>query len=340
MMGFYTGFQTGAGGGSAREHAVLLPGVTRVGYNGRRGDGTPAAQGWADVAGGTFTPVAQNDGHKGYCLDIVKNNGQAWEIKRPAPEGIGDIIRFGGRFAVRFRLTGEVVNNRYAFAFYLKVPAGALPEGVRLENAAHGSPALAAFCVVVRENRIALAQHKTGDHATSVVTLCDWGTFDNQWHTLELRYAGGNSISVTPVLDGRVQAVTRLSNSVASVGEGVLSIMSVSRSTTYRVHMAGFECEVYRDSVSRTLSEADNGLHLVLPPNYHTGELVLPDRPLPQGFAVRLDAAGAALNIRPENSNVLLQPVAATEGYPEAHVLTQAAVLMQAGVDGKSWRLV
>ncbi|ENU2556812.1 DUF6645 domain-containing protein, partial [Escherichia coli] len=39
--------------------------------------------------------------------------------------------------------------------------------------------------------------------ATNNLKLGTFGAFDNEWHTLAFRFAGNNSLQVTPVIDGQ-----------------------------------------------------------------------------------------------------------------------------------------
>ncbi|EMK0255627.1 hypothetical protein V8I69_003926 [Salmonella enterica] len=318
---------------------MILPTVTTAGYNGRRGDGTLAAQGWADRRGAVFTQVDQTDGHGGYWLNIVKNAGTTWEIKQPASQSPGDLIRFGGRIFCRFRLKGAVVNNQYAFAFYLRVPESEIPEGVVLANKAAGTnPALAAFCVTTAGNKITLSQHVHG--GSPIIAVCDYGKFDNDWHTLELIYPGRNSISIIPVLDGVAKPAVELSYTNALVPEKTIDLMSITGGTVYELDVSSFEGQIYRDDISRVLSEEDDGLHIFVPPSYHTATITIPDRAFPLGFSIRIDADGAAVKVAPENANVLLQPPGSTEGYPTEYTLSRSVTLIQGDIFGKTWMMV
>ncbi|EAV3687957.1 hypothetical protein E2W85_12730 [Salmonella enterica] len=324
---------------SPQQRPPLIPVVTTVGYNGRRGDGTLRSQGWTQRTGATFTATAQTDRHGGYYLNIVKNAGAIWEIKQPASLAPGDLIRYGGRIFCRFRLKGAVVNNRYAFAFYLRVSEAEIPAGVVLDGKVDGTgPAIAAFCVTTAGNKITLSQHRSG--WSPIAALCDYGTFDNEWHTLEIIYPGGNSISVTPVLDGVPQTAVNLYYTSAAVPENTIDMMSITSGTVYEVDVSSFEGQIYRDNISKTLSEVDDRESIFIPPSYRTATLTIPDKPMPVGFSVSLHADNAELRIKPENASVLLQPPGADEAYPNEYVLTKSATLIQTDVFGKTWLMV
>ncbi|EIW3134439.1 sialate O-acetylesterase, partial [Salmonella enterica] len=72
------------------------PVVDEAGYNGRRGDGTLAAQGWKTATGATFTPQRNPDGNGGYILNIARTENQVWKIEQPISVPI-DLLKYGGR---------------------------------------------------------------------------------------------------------------------------------------------------------------------------------------------------------------------------------------------------
>ncbi|EHQ5245032.1 sialate O-acetylesterase, partial [Salmonella enterica] len=96
----------------------------------------------------------------------------------------------------KFRLKGTITANQFAFGFYLGVRRPELPAGVTI-----GGPAdfanVAAFFVQTGATNILLMQHGKDN-----TRLGDFGAFDNGWHTLEFIYQGGNSVRITPVIDG------------------------------------------------------------------------------------------------------------------------------------------
>lgn len=339
MMISTSAVQMGApGGGGAVSGKTVIPAYTSVGYNGRRGDGTLAAQGWTQTTGGAFTPVAQGDGNGGHYLHITKNSGVVWDIRQPASESPGDLIRYGGRLFCRFRLTGAVSEGRYAFAFYLKVKASEIPDGVTLasDGSPDMNPTVMNFAVSTKGGKIALCQHR-GSWSGNIVEIADWGRFDNAWHTMELIYPGGNSVMVTPVLDGVEKAPVSLSYSAAIAPEGMIYLTSITAGTVYVTDIAGFEGQIYRDNGEYTLSSGDAGAQYYFPPGYHRGLITIPDEKFPQGFSVGIVAAGARVRLHPATGNVLLQPRGGSEGYPADTVLSSAVTLIQTGRDGKTW---
>ncbi|EIC0887638.1 hypothetical protein LA938_000363 [Salmonella enterica subsp. enterica serovar Mikawasima] len=329
------------GGGGSLSGKTVIPEYINVGYNGRRGDGTLQSQGWSQISGGAFTPTEQSDSHGGYYLHITKNNGVVWDIRQPASESPGDLIRYGGRLFCRFRLTGSVSEGRYAFAFYLKVSPAEIPSGVTLANdgSASMSPTVMNFAVSTKGGKIVLCQHR-GSKSGNVVEIADWGTFDNEWHTMELIYPGSNDVMITPVLDGEAKAPVSLSYSGALVPDNTIYVTSITGGTVYVTDIASFEGQIYRDSGGYVLSPRDAGNQYYFPPGYHRGVITLPDEKFPQGFSVSIVANGAKVTLHPATDDVLLQPPGASEGYPVDALLSSTVTLIQTGLDGKTWTVV
>lgn len=332
----------GAGlAGSVSRNQTITPDCTYVGYNGRRGDGTLQQQGWTQVSGGIFTPVAQTDGRGGYVLNIIKNPSVLWDIKQPASDSPGDMLRYGGRLYARFRLKGAAVNGRYAFAFYLRVAESDIPTAVTLAfKEAGASPFIAAFAVTTANNKITLCQHR-GNNSGAIVPVHDYGVFDNEWHTLELIYPGNNSAMVTPVLDGVATDPISLCYSTAIIPEYVIDLMSITAGNVYELDVSEFSGQIYRDEGHYRLTPADGGSRYYFPPAYHGGLITLPDEQFPLGFSVEVVAAGASVTVSPESDHVLLQPKGYTGSYPvESTLANDSATLIQTGADGKTWALV
>ncbi|EBV5086713.1 sialate O-acetylesterase, partial [Salmonella enterica subsp. enterica serovar Minnesota] len=133
----------------------------------------------------------------GFVLDIVKLSGKKWTTEQPVSNGI-DLVRFGGRVSLKFRLTSALVANQDAFGMYLLVNSSAIPDGVSFPGKIDGNYAyVIAFFVQTDATSINLMNHGTAPEKVGT-----FGEYDTNWHTLELLYPGGNSLNVTPVLDG------------------------------------------------------------------------------------------------------------------------------------------
>ncbi|EFI8389979.1 sialate O-acetylesterase, partial [Escherichia coli] len=72
-----------------------------------------------------------------------------------------------------------------------------------------------------------------------------FGAFDNEWHTLGFRFAGNNSIQVTPVIDGQDGAPFMLSQSpVGSFAADKLRVTDITKAATYTVLIESITVEV------------------------------------------------------------------------------------------------
>ncbi|EOJ6464156.1 DUF6645 domain-containing protein, partial [Escherichia coli] len=68
---------------------------------------------------------------------------------------------------------------------------------------------------------------------------------DNEWHTLGFRFAGNNSIQVTPVIDGQDGAPFMLSQSpVGSFAADKLRVTDITKAATYTVLIESITVEV------------------------------------------------------------------------------------------------
>ncbi len=130
----------------------------------------------------------------------------------------------------RFKLEGTLTESQYAFGLYLVIPADALPDGVTLAESGgtNSNTCLLAFIVQTDATNINL-----GWHQKSVVSAGTWGAFDNDWHTLELQFAGNNDINVTPVLDGTAGASVTLTKTAANTEENVFTVTDITAGATY-----------------------------------------------------------------------------------------------------------
>ncbi|EFC1657276.1 hypothetical protein FA798_25560 [Escherichia coli] len=85
--------------------------------------------------------------------------------------------------------------------------------------------------------------HK-GDTAQNM-KLGSFGAFNNEWHTLGFRFAGNNSIEVTPVIDGKDGTPFMLSQSpVGSFAADKLRVTDITNGATYPVLIDSIVVEV------------------------------------------------------------------------------------------------
>ncbi|MED8996104.1 sialate O-acetylesterase, partial [Escherichia coli] len=136
----------------------------------------------------------------------------------------------GGVVSCRFKLEGTLTESQYAFGLYLVIPADALPDGVTLAESGgtRSNACLLAFFVSTDATNINLAWHQK-----SAVSVGTYGAFDNDWHTLELRFAGNNSTDVIPVLDGTAGASVTLTKTASNTEENVFTVTDITTGATY-----------------------------------------------------------------------------------------------------------
>ncbi|EHX7936696.1 sialate O-acetylesterase, partial [Escherichia coli] len=121
-------------------------------------------------------------------------------------------------------------------------PVSSLPQGVTLEGNA-GNNLLASFYVQSDATDLNVMYHK--GNADQNTKLGSFGAFDNEWHTLGFRFAGNNSIQVTPVIDGQDGAPFMLSQSpVGSFAADKLRVTDITKAATYTVLIESITVEV------------------------------------------------------------------------------------------------
>ncbi|MED8104475.1 sialate O-acetylesterase, partial [Escherichia coli] len=75
--------------------------------------------------------------------------------------------------------------------------------------------------------------------------LGSFGAFNNEWHTLAFRFAGNNSIQVTPVIDGQDGTPFMLSQSpVGMFTADKLRVTDITSNATYPVLIDSIMVEV------------------------------------------------------------------------------------------------
>ncbi|HAK8200538.1 TPA: sialate O-acetylesterase [Salmonella enterica] len=322
LPGSQSGSSTGSAAGGTRNYA---PVIDEFGYNGRRGDGTLAAQGWKTAVDGTFTTPANPDNKGGHILNIAKIAAKSWKIEQPVVNPV-DLIKFGGRLSAKFKLTTALTANQFAFGFYLLLPAGTLPAGVSLTGT--GNPCVLSFFVQTDATNINLMQHKQPPNAT----IGTFGAYNQNWHTLEIIFPGNNSKTVAPVINGVKGTAFDLTNTPAGVPDNTLQLTSITAGASYGVAFEQFALQIYRDNGTVTLSNDDVSSYVYFPTGYHGGKVVIPDTQITAGNTVQVVASSAGtISLQPENSNVLIN------GLPSATTTDTSITLVQQGGDGKTW---
>lgn len=170
--------------------------MTLFSYRASESGGALKSQGWA-AAGGSAIIVDDAGGSEGKALKLTKQTGRSWAVQHDAGNG-ADLLEKGGLVSCRFKLDGALTANQYALVLYW--PVSSLPQGVTLEgNAGHNL--LLSFYVQSDATDLNVMYHKGNPDQNT--KLGSFGAFNNEWHTLAFRFAGNNSIQVTPVIDGK-----------------------------------------------------------------------------------------------------------------------------------------
>ncbi|EHE8075330.1 DUF1737 domain-containing protein [Escherichia coli] len=212
---------------------------TLFAYRASESEGRLTPQGWA--AGGGKAQIVDDAGASGgKAMKLTKETGRApWYLEHDAGNG-ADLLGKGGLVSCRFKLDGALTANQYALALYW--PVSSLPQGVTLEGNA-GNNLLASFYVQSDATDLNVMYHK--GNADQNTKLGSFGAFDNEWHTLGFRFAGNNSIQVTPVIDGQDGAPFMLSQSpVGSSAADKLRVTDITKAATYTVLIESITVEV------------------------------------------------------------------------------------------------
>ncbi|MVW00024.1 DUF1737 domain-containing protein [Escherichia coli] len=213
--------------------------TTLLSYRAAESDGLLTPQGWG-AEGGSAAVVDDAGAAGGKALRLTKQAGRSsWFMQHDAGNG-ADLLEKGGLISCRFKVDGVLSANRYALALYW--PVSSLPQGVTLEGNA-GNNLLASFYVQSDATDLNVMYHK--GNADQNTKLGAFGAFDNEWHTLGFRFAGNNSIQVTPVIDGQDGAPFMLSQSpVGSFAADKLRVTDITKAATYTVLIESITVEV------------------------------------------------------------------------------------------------
>ncbi|EJB8046662.1 DUF1737 domain-containing protein [Escherichia coli] len=218
--------------------------TTLVAYRATESGGTYAPQGWS--AGGGKAEIVDDAGASGgKAMKLTKTAGKSsWYLEHDAGNG-ADLLEKGGLISCRFKLEGGVTANQYALALYW--PVSSLPDGVTLEGDA-GNNLLASFYVQSDATDLNVGYHK--GNAAQNMKLGSFGAFNNEWHTLGFRFAGNNSIQVTPVIDGQDGTPFTLSKvAVSTLPADKLRVTDITNGATYPVLIDSILMEVNSTTV-------------------------------------------------------------------------------------------
>ncbi|EOJ9338643.1 DUF6645 domain-containing protein [Escherichia coli] len=213
---------------------------TLFAYRAAESGGALSQQGW--TAGGGRAEIVDDAGASGgKAMKITKETGKSsWFIGHDAANG-AELLEKGGLISCRFKVDGGIAANQYVMAMYW--PVSALPQGVTLTGDA-GNNLLASFYIQTDAKDLNVMYHNAKD-STKNQKLGTFGAFNNAWHTLAFRFAGNNSLQVTPVIDGKDGTPFTLTQSpVGSFEADKFRVTDITNNATYPVLIDSIVVEV------------------------------------------------------------------------------------------------
>ncbi|EPM9472990.1 DUF6645 domain-containing protein [Escherichia coli] len=214
--------------------------TTLLSYLASESEGSLKVQGWS-ASGGRAEVVSDAEGTGGKAVKVTKEAGKSsWVLEYAAGNGAA-LLQKGGQIRCRFKASGALTANQYVMAFYW--PVSSLPQGVVLTGDG-GNNLLAAFYIQTDAKDLNVMYHNA-KVATNNLKLGSFGAFDNEWHTLAFRFAGNNSLQVTPVIDGQDGTPFTLTQSpVSAFSADKLHVTDITKSATYPVLIDSIAVEV------------------------------------------------------------------------------------------------
>ncbi|HFP3973626.1 TPA: DUF6645 domain-containing protein [Escherichia coli] len=214
--------------------------TTLLSFLASESEGSLKVQGWS-ASGGRAEVVSDAEGTGGKAVKVTKEAGKSsWVLEYAAGNGAA-LLQKGGQIRCRFKASGALAANQYVMAFYW--PVSSLPQGVVLTGDG-GNNLLAAFYIQTDAKDLNVMYHNA-KVATNNLKLGSFGAFDNEWHTLAFRFAGNNSLQVTPVIDGQDGTPFTLTQSpVSAFSADKLHVTDITKSATYPVLIDSIAVEV------------------------------------------------------------------------------------------------
>ncbi|EOS6466506.1 DUF6645 domain-containing protein, partial [Escherichia coli] len=214
--------------------------TTLLSYLASESEGSLKVQGWS-ASGGRAEVVSDAEGTGGKAVKLTKEAGKSsWVLEYAAGNGAA-LLQKGGQIRCRFKVSGALAANQYVMAFYW--PVSSLPQGVALTGDG-GNNLLAAFYIQTDAKDLNVMYHNA-KVATNNLKLGSFGAFDNEWHALAFRFAGNNSLQVTPVIDGQDGTPFTLTQSpVSAFAADKLHVTDITRGATYPVLIDSIAVEV------------------------------------------------------------------------------------------------
>lgn len=213
-------------------------------------EGGVSAQGWT-VEGTTVTGTANTVTSSGETLapnvlSIPKQSGAAWKLEHATTDEPTMLLNSGGEFFCRFRITDTTATaGRYAFGLYWLPDTQKIPAGVTFNKTGSGmTPSILNFYVQTDGSNINLSAHCSTKSAGNV-KLGSFGAFDNEWHTVRLRYHGGGTARATLTLDNQdVGDITLLCAPSAVSVRDTLLISGITPGDAYSIEVESLSVRV------------------------------------------------------------------------------------------------
>ena len=199
-------------------------------------------QGWTFT--GKSAAIADDaDAEGGKNFTLTRTEGTEWSLDAPVDTDAAtaaSLLLNGGQIRVRFKIPDTaLVENQYALGMYWRITPQ--PDGVTFEDStvAKTWPNLLSVYLQTDGTNLNLMHHRSAS-----AKLGTFGAFDNNWHTLVLKFAGNNSIQVTPVLDGTEGTPYNLANSPVASPANTLRLTSITSAMTYNLETDSLVVEV------------------------------------------------------------------------------------------------
>ncbi|EHX9035466.1 DUF1737 domain-containing protein [Escherichia coli] len=212
--------------------------------------GDVSAQGWT-VEGTTVTTTANAVASSGESLEqnvlsIPKQSETTWKLEHATSDESTALLNNGGELFCRFRIKdGAATTGRYAFGLYWLPDAQKIPSGVEFARTGNElSPSILNFYVQTDDSNINLLSHCSTKSAENL-KLGSFGAFDNEWHSIRLRYHGGGTARATLTLDNQQEDdMTLLCAPSAVSTKDILTMTSITSGDTYNIEVESLKLVV------------------------------------------------------------------------------------------------
>ncbi|QWV74492.1 DUF1737 domain-containing protein [Escherichia coli O170:H18] len=239
---------TGTSGTGSADTPGTTPAAAAIILSADGGD--ISAQGWV-VEGTTVTATANTMTSSGETLaqnvlSIPKQSGAVWRLGHATTDEPTAMLNNGGEFLCRFRIADTGISaGRYAFGLYWLPDVQKIPAGVAFNKAGSGmTPSMLNFYVQTDDSNINLLSHCSTKSAGNL-KIGSFGAFDNEWHTVHIRYHGGGTARATVTLDNQEAGDITLLCAPSAVSAGdTLMLSSITSGDTYNIEVESLSVTV------------------------------------------------------------------------------------------------